>query len=624
MTQTEQPRHTYEVTVLRDVRIPTADGSMTLSGDVYLPIDAGPVPALVAAMPYRRDASALSGGFTERWFASRGYAHLLIDFRGVGSSDGSQRAAFDESEVDDAVAAVDWASSQPWCDGTVGMWGHSYGALMAMRAAASGRADAVKAILAWEGPLDPGRDFVHPGGVRGALGPLGLWGPGTLFGQLLPPLDDFTDPAEQERWRARLAAEPYIIDMFRRGPDDPVWAARRVDTSAVAVPALCLAGWRDLFVESTVRGFEELRGPKWLIAGPWMHTSPQDAMLAPIDFFNLALQWWDHWLRGVDNGADRAPTVRLYVQGGDPRWLAFDAWDPGRSDEVHDLSVWQVTAPAEPTAVVGAYSGLWAFPGAFGTPLDQHDDDARSLAYTSAPLDRPVLISGRPRVSLDEPWPVVCVKLCDVDEAGRSTLICAGLQAVPQGVERLDIALAPTTYEIEPGHRLRVTVAPGDFPRVWPIAATGWPTATSLALPVPGDGRPIEMPDPDPDDMAAAMELIGELTAGLESTVRPVWTVTVDHIFDVVSIRLGAEGYAASRPPHRKHVMRSTQDATITASRNDPASATIVGSMSATVDTETGQHITADLSFTVTATSLDATGRVAMDDEVLLDHRWQA
>ncbi len=614
----------YEVTVRRDVRIPTTNPAVTLSGDLFLPVDAGPVPLLLAALPYRRDAAALAGGFAERWFAARGYAYLLIDFRGVGSSDGVQRPAFDETEVEDALAAIDWAVTQPWCDGNVGMWGHSYGALMAMRTAASGRAEALRAIIAWEGPVDPERDFVHPGGVRGALGPFGLWGPGTLFGQLLPPLDDFSDPVEQARWRHRLSAEPYLLDMFRHGPGDPVWVRRRVDPSAIDVPALCLAGWRDLFVDATIRGWEAMRGPKWLIAGPWMHTSPQDSLFEPIDFFHLALAWWDHWLRGADNGVQDAAPVRVYVQGTRPRWLALHAWEPDDTDEVVDLAGWHRSAPEEPVAAVGALSGLWAFPGPFGLPLDQHDDDTRSLCYTSAPLQEPLLISGRPRVALQRPWRSVSVKLAHVDDTGRSTLICAGLESTVDDTDAVEVALAPTTYEVPAGHRLRVAIAPADFPRVWPADADGWPTATILALPVPDGGRDTDLPGPDPADMAAAGELLAELTAGIESPVRPVWTIATDLLDETVTVRLGADGFAASRPPHRKHVMRSTQDVAITGSRTDPDSSTIAGTMSATVDTETGEHITVDLEFTVTPSSVSATGRVTLDGETLLDRRWHA
>src|SRR5262245_51478485 len=118
------------IRVVDDVRIP-AGGSFSLSGTLYLPPGAGPFPALVTVVPYRKDAaSGVFYGPVLRWFARRGYAGLLVDFRGTGSSDGRQRPPFDPAEADDGVAAVEWAAGQPWSSGRVGMWGHSYGAIM--------------------------------------------------------------------------------------------------------------------------------------------------------------------------------------------------------------------------------------------------------------------------------------------------------------------------------------------------------------------------------------------------------------------------------------------------------------------------------------------------------------
>jgi uncharacterized protein len=616
----------YDVAMRRDVRIPTGEPGVTLSGDLFLPEGAGPVPLLLTVLPYRRDALGMSGSSTERWFAARGYACLLVDFRGTGSSDGRQRPAFHPDEADDALAAIDWAVGQPWCDGNVGMWGGSYGSIMSMRTA-SRQPAALRAIIAWEGMIDPERDFVHPGGARGALASFGSWAIGTLFGQLLPPLDDYADPAEQTRWRRRLSAEPYLLDMFRHGPGDPAWAQRRIDASLIEVPALCLAGWRDLFVDGQIRAYEQMRGPKQLIAGPWLHTTPHDSPFAPIDFLNLCLAWWDRWLRGIHNGAEGAPPVRLYVQGDEERWLAFDEWVPAGAVRVEDLATWRVDMPEEPDPTVGALSGLWSTPaGGFGLPLDQHADDAGSLCYTSPPLTAPLLVSGRPRVTVAQPWPRVSVKLTDVDELGRSILICAGLESTPEGAEAAEVTLTPTTYQLPAGHRLRVVVAPGDFPRVWPVRVDpiGWPTATTLALPLPAGGREVELPEPDPEDQAAAAEALAEAAVGGEPPTRPVWTISNELLEDTVSVRLGLTGVGAVRPPGRKHILRQSQELVATANRAEPDASTITGTTTATVDAETGEHVTVDVEYTITPSGYDVSGRVTLDGETLLDHRWRA
>jgi predicted acyl esterase len=500
------------------------------------------------------------------------------------------------------------------------MWGGSYGAITTLRAAAR-RPDALRAIIALEGPIDPGREFVHPGGTRGAFSPLASWAMSTLFNQLLPPVDDFADPDEQARWHRRLTFAPYVLDLFRNGPGSPVWARRRIDVSTVEVPALCVAGWRDLFVDGAVRAYESLRGPKTLIAGPWMHVMPQECPVTPIDFLTIAKSWWDRWLLGADAGDD-APEVRLFVQGARPRWLAFGSWPPEGGVRAEDLAGWQRSAPAAPDPATGLQSGLWATPaGQFGLPLDQHGDDSRSLCYTSPPLPGPLLIGGRPSVTLTEPWPRVSVKLTDVDPAGRSVLICAGIACGGEG--ELVVPLTPTTYEVAAGHRMRVVVAPGDFPRVWPQEPpAGWPVARELTLPVADPARGVACPMPEPAEAAPA-----GLEEGLGADPgdqAASWEVTEDLLHDTVSLRLaGGNRIRPEHVPGGRHTLQVDQELVATAHRLDPGASTATGHLTGTVDTATGAHVTVEVTVTATATTLDARGTVVQDGASLLDRHWR-
>ena len=109
---------------------------------------------------------------------------------------------------------------QPWCDGSVGVWGLSYAANVALRTA-SRRPPALRAIIAVAHGLDPARDSVHPDGARGDLHALANRGSSLLLQQLLPPLTD-SSPAGRRRWRQRLReAEPAFLDYARHGPQRP-------------------------------------------------------------------------------------------------------------------------------------------------------------------------------------------------------------------------------------------------------------------------------------------------------------------------------------------------------------------------------------------------------------------
>ena len=612
---------TYEVELRQDVRIPTADPAVTLGADLYLPAGAGPVPLLVMALPYRKDLGGADLLF--RYFVRRGYACMIVDLLGTGSSDGEPRVAFAADDAQDAVDAITWGAEQDWCDGAVGMWGHSYGGMMTMRTAAR-RPAPLKAIIPVQGFIDPEVDFVHPDHGRGCYGP-GTWGSGMLGNLLLPPMHAPDDDEALTRWRKRLdSAEPHVLDLFRTQPGDPQWRGRAFDTADIEVPALCFLGWRDLFADAQARAFESMRGPKRLVAGPWMHVLPVVADEGPLDFFGMCLAWFDRWLKGVDNGADVEPSA-YYVQGPAPFWTTIDGWPVrGRTtasvgNEAGEIPLALTSTADRSDPTVGALSGLTRLPFAgIGMPFDQHEDDLKSTCWTSEPLAEALTILGRPEVTLDAPASGrVVVKLTHVDPAGRSVLITSGAngEGSPR-VEPRDLVLDATAYQVPAGHRIRVVVSDADFPRLWPVPTERPPEVTPVTMTFPtlsaSELRDVELPE-QPAYLAA-------LAATLQAGEGPAWSLERELVSGALTMSM--ETRAATSLPDRGVEMESSTSVVVTASL--AAQVRVTGTSDWLIRWPDHPDITVHSDTVMTDDAIVVEGRVAFGDDVVFERTWSS
>lgn len=481
-----------DILIERNVRIPTDDPHVTLSAVVYRPAGTDPVPTLVSVYPYRSDAwiHEYTRPYME-WFAQRGYASVLVDLLGTGGSDGALRPFHDPAEADDGVWSVRWAAAQAWCTGSVGMWGISFGGFMTM-ATAQRNPDELKAIMPLMNSLDPERETMHPQGARGGLQPLVQWGLQQLTYQLLPPMVDHHDPVQHQRWHERISHDPALMDLAVHGPGHPIWKERVLHPESITTPAFCVGGWRDSFQWSIPRAYELMRGPKRLMMGPWGHVIPQGSPFSAIDFREVALRWWDYWLRGVDNGVMDEPPVVVYVQGAQPTWRSLSSWPPSSSSEVsvssrsegglrfddHGIDATGGTVYT-PDPRVGPYSGIQCI-GASSSlvlPLDQHQDDMRSCTLTTDAFDDDVIICGLPEITFqvegtapEQPFVErVVMRLTDVDPAGRSTMITTCLATSVVSGERRSLLFWPTAYRLAAGHRLRIAVSDSAFPWLVPL-----------------------------------------------------------------------------------------------------------------------------------------------------------
>src|SRR6266850_6813356 len=191
---TEFPR---QIRMQDDVVIPLSDGTK-LAARIWLPVDAesDPVPAILEYLPYRRrDGTAERDALTHPYTAGHGYACVRVDIRGTGDSEGVLLGEYLKQEQDDALEVIDWIARQPWCSGSVGMIGISWGGFNGLQVAAR-RPAALKAIVSIASTDDRYADDIHfMGGCL--LGDKLAWG-ATIFSiNAAPP-----DPAiVGDRWR---------------------------------------------------------------------------------------------------------------------------------------------------------------------------------------------------------------------------------------------------------------------------------------------------------------------------------------------------------------------------------------------------------------------------------------
>ncbi|HHZ09821.1 MAG TPA: CocE/NonD family hydrolase [Rhizobiales bacterium] len=599
-TVTDFPRKVVE---LPDVGIVMSDGCR-LSARIWMPADAetDPVPAILEHLPYRkRDGTIARDQLTHPWFAGHGYASIRVDMRGNGDSEGLMEDEYSDQEWQDACEVIAWAAAQPWCSGSVGMMGISWGGFNALQVAAL-RPPALKAIVTLCSTTDRYADDIHyKGGCL--LGENLGWGATMLSYSSRPP-----DPAVVgERWRGmwmeRLENEPFLPALWHAHQTrDAYWKRGSVceDYGAIEAAVLAIGGWHDGYRNTVSHLVENVSAPVKGIVGPWIHKYPHYAAPEPrIGFLQEALRWWDRWLKGVGNGAEHDPAYRAWLMDSvrparwhasrPGRWIAERTW-PSSSIERREIGL---LLPGGGPAVVASPQdcGLAAgeyFPFTFGPELpgDQRDDDARSLCFDLDARSEPLDIVGAPRlriaVASDRPQANVIVRLCDVHPDGASELIAWGVlnlthrtsHEFPRPLrpgEAVDatVVLDQCAYRVPAGHRLRVAVSTAYWPMIWPspepvrLALS----AATLLLPVRPTAGGDEWTFPPPEG-AAPWRIETLRRAACRRTAER------DQATGVVTLRI-ADDFGEVRDLEHGLVHGSAVNETWTIAPDDPLSASV-------------------------------------------------
>lgn len=516
---------------IEHVWVPLADG-VRLSARVWLPraAEALPVPAILEYLPYRKDDATAAGDAARHpWFAAHGYASLRVDLRGTGSSEGVCLGEYLRQEQDDALELIAWIAAQPWCDGNVGMIGYSWGGFNGLQIAAR-RPPQLKAVISGYSTDDRYTDDCHYQGGCLLASDMLKWASWMHALNARPPDPRFAGDAWRAQWLERLdQTPPYIEDWMAHPLRDEFWRQGSIseDYGAIAAATLLFGGLADPYRNTVPRMLEKLSCPRAAIVGPWGHVLPSHGIPGPeIGFLQECVRWYDRWLKGIDNGIDSEPRLRVFVQDTVPpsrdhrprtgTWLGED-W-PSRHVTTQllelrpDGSLGERT-DATPAALsiasdeaCGLDSGVWCANGEPAElPDDQRGDDARSLCFDAAALPEPLVLLGRPvarlRLAADAPTASVAARLCAVAPDGASTLLGYGLlnlthrdgddRAVPLEPGRhYDVAveLGFLAERIPAGHRLRLAISPTYWPHSWPAPQ---PVALSVET---GGASVLELP----------------------------------------------------------------------------------------------------------------------------------
>lgn len=522
----------FGVKFLGTQKVEMRDG-VQLATDVWLPnggIKESKLPAILVRTPYGK------GRTFENYlgFVQRGYGLIVQDTRGREDSQGEFRSQ--GCERDDGDDTLSWVHRQDWCDGNISMIGGSYLGYVQWAAASSGNPH-LKAVVSIVTAGSPFIDLPRKGGtlISGIL----AWVFAMSERRFCP------EAMVRNDWDNIIKIRP-IKDIPRKvlGYDIPLWdeiISRSAKDSfwedwdwsirgdKINVPALIVSGWFDDNGQGSLEAWntnkKNNRKDIKMILGPWLHKANTTRDIGGVSFGNNAirydmdltfLQWFDRYLKGVNNGVDGIPAVQYYLQGKD-EWRSAEAWTPevavqkklyldsrgnANSSSGDGKLNWQKTFheaydsyifdPQNPAPFLVDISE-----NELNVPADYKEIEKRRdvLVYTSDVLEEEVTVAGEIYAEIyamssakDTDW---VVRLTDVDTEGSSRRLVDGLyraryindfteeKLLSEGeIRKYNINMFHTANTFRKGHRIRIEITSGAENLIFPNHNTGNDSST--------------------------------------------------------------------------------------------------------------------------------------------------
>ncbi|GHO43224.1 CocE/NonD family hydrolase [Ktedonospora formicarum] len=543
----------HQVAVDFDVPARMRDGTI-LRANVYRPASEGQWPVLLTRLPYGKDLPMAGALLDPLQVARQGYVVIIQDTRGRFTSGGEWTPM--QAEAEDGYDTIEWASKLNYSNGEVGMFGISYFGFTQWSAMTL-QPPALKTaipIQTWNNPLN-GTTF--RGGAlelgttaqwqmmmgldvllrrhRGEADPRIL---GAALYQLINDIDALGSqgyaslPLREFAPLKRNDVAPAFFDAFpyEMQQDRVNYMTILGKHEKVIVPTFNIAGWYDIFLQDTIENFRimrtegktpEARQSK-LLVGPWSHGGMNNPIGElnfgmgstaafidlKIDLVSLQVRWFDHYLKGVENGIEAEAPIKLFVMGANI-WRDEQEWPLARAVETRyylhsnghantlegdgTLSTTPPEAeesdnytydPANPVSTRGG--ALLMTPEYRSGPYDQRPIEQREdvLVYSTPPLEQDTEVTGPITVRLwatsSAPDTDFIARLVDVSPDGYAQNLTDGIirarhrhhakGEAPSLIEpgqayEYEIDLWSTSNLFKQGHRIRVDITSSSFPR---------------------------------------------------------------------------------------------------------------------------------------------------------------
>jgi len=476
------------------------------------------------------------------WFAAHGYVSIRVDMPGTGNSEGFLSDEYRPKEHAEIAEVLAWIARQEWCDGNVGMFGHSWGGYSGLQMAALNPPE-LKAVVA-SGCSDDlyGEDCHFRGGVM-EIEHLS-WAATMLSFFSRPPDPEIFGDDWKEKWINRLDKIEWILPKWLQHPTrDAHWKYPSIceNFAAVNIPILLGSGWADTGSNGVLRMAENLPDTFRTVVGPWAHKFPHMGMPKPaIGWLQECVKWWDHWLKGVENDIEKTPRLRFFIPENvlpetvsdsdrNGRWASESEWPaPSVSTERYTLGDGLLGQTAEdhqliinsPQSLGTATGELMPMGWGADLPGDQRQDDGQSLIFDTPVITEGFDIFGRTTVELtlssDKPVAFVFGRLCDVAPDGTSYRVCYGalnlthtsnhgevVYLEPGKPFKATLILDDVAHRFCTGHRLRLALSNAYWPLFWPAPEAGKLTVytkdSALHIPLRKQGN---QPEPSFEDAA--------------------------------------------------------------------------------------------------------------------------